>query len=106
MGWTAIAKTRSFSDFKKAEHNVIMAAGYVDGGLREGYLSTHASARMLDEATGGKCYSEWRGGDARAIADSANWDFDFDPEDKWAYWSARTFLDVCAKNNLTVSFSW
>lgn len=60
---------------------------------------------MLQLATKRDCwtYMEW---DAEQVLKKANWDFGYEEKDAWAYWSARKFLETCARLKLTIRFSW
>jgi len=42
----------------------------------------------------------------KKLNQKANWDFKYKKEDAWAYLSARKFLELCAKHNLSIRFSW
>jgi hypothetical protein len=94
--------------FKNAELYVKRKSGTVDGYLRMAGLDCSACAEMLEKATGKSAWSEndWNKDFVKRMNEKANWDFDFSQEDSWAYWSARKFLQTCAKANLSISFSW
>ena len=119
MGWDAFSSVKTLDDckpkhpeprrlFRNAHLYVKRKAGSVDGYLEYGSLDCSDCRRMLEEATGESCYDEngWSKEKVRDLQKSANWNFEYDPEDAWAYWSARKFLEVCAKLNLSIEFSW
>lgn len=133
MGWDAIAmyadgseierfygwekgydKRRQIGDkalnkaFRKASKEVADKAGCVDGLLCRAALDCRTCAEMLEQATG---EGMWRDEDATAEevkcwSKEANWDFEYDENDAWAYWSARRFLELCAEHGLAINFSW
>lgn len=94
--------------FKNAEVYVKRKAGSVDGYLRMAGLDCSACAKMLEQATGRSAWDE-RGWDKDfliKVNEKANWDFEYEQEQAWAYWSAKKFLESCAKAGLSISFSW
>lgn len=94
--------------FKNAEAYVIRKSGRVDWYLRMGGLDCSACADMIEKATGRSPYVKngWGKDLVKAINKTANWDFKYEPDEAWAYWSAKKFLEICAKANLSISFSW
>ena len=94
--------------FKNAELYVKRKAGSVDGCLRMAGLDCSACAKMLEKATNRSAWdeSEWSNDFVKKINLDANWDFEYENEQAWAYWSAKKFLETCAKANLSISFSW
>lgn len=99
------------SQFEEAAKFVIEKTGSVDGYLRLGALDVSTCGHMLQEATGENCWSEtpWSPEFVKKMYREADWDFKIDAKDtdeKAAYWSARKFLEVCAKHDLSIRFSW
>lgn len=94
--------------FKNASDHVIKHAGTVDALLDCGSLDCSNCARMLQEATGKSCWDEkgWDETKVKILNKTAQWNFKIYPEDAWAYWSARKFLEVCSELNLSIRFSW
>lgn len=93
--------------FKKASDYVKRKAATVDWLLEFGGLDCSACAEMLEEATGESCWGpKWNREKVQKLNSNANWDFDYDPTLSWAYWSARKYLETCAKLNLIIKFSW
>ena len=120
MGWDAHSSAkvnwdkRKLEDknidrlFEGAENYVKEKTGTVDGFLRLGSLDVSRCAYMLEQATGKNCWDEkgWTEEEVKRFNETANWDFEYNDEDAWAYWSAKKFLEVCAEANLSVSFTW
>ena len=79
----------------------------VDGFLSFGSLDCSASVSFLEQALGRRCGT---GTDPilpdelKTLSASARWPEPATiPEDQlWAYWSARTFLDVCVEQGLGI----
>ena len=92
--------------FKNAETDVKSKAVYVDGILYKGGLDCSECRDMLQKATNESVYEDWSEEKVREVAAKSNWDFEFEFENAWAYWSARTFLEICSNNNLSISFSY
>jgi hypothetical protein len=110
MGWDAISSVGKrmcvLSEFKNAEKDVIYKTGHCDGALHIGCLDCKECGEMLEIATGESVYIYWSESKVKKLNSKANWDFQYNKEDAYAYWSARYFLAVCAKNELSISFSW
>ena len=83
-----------------------MGDGGVDCMLRLGGLDCSDCKLMLEEATGEYCFDNWDKRKVQRLNKEADWDFEYDKLLAWAYWSARVFLETCAKANLEVSFSY
>lgn len=67
-------------------------------------LDVSTCGEMLQRACGIHHYSEnpWHPKEMKF-----NWEFEPDDDEHWwAYWSARKFIEVCQKHNLTIKFSW
>lgn len=93
--------------FKRASKQARKETGSVDALLRLGGLDCSTCAKMLEKATGESVYVEdWSALKVKTLSESANWDFKCDDGKAWAYWSARLFLETCAKFNLSIQFSW
>ena len=119
MGWDAHTNAKKNWDkhqlsnkeqrvaFKEAFEYVKSEAGQVDWYLDMAGLDCSACAEMLEKATGKDCWGDdWKSNDIQSIYENSNWDFEFSKEDAWAYWSAKKFLELCAKFKFTVTFSW
>lgn len=107
MGWDVYAahenkKRIKVKAFEKAVKRVLKKADSVDGLLHIGGLDCSDCREMLEEATGipAAFYSDYSPDELKKISDSANWDFTFEQENAWAYWSAREFLETCVRLNL------
>lgn len=94
--------------FIEAHKYVRRKTGSVDGDLMLGGLDCSACADMLVEATGVDVYSEnpWSRAFVKTTNEKADWDFEYDKSSAWAYWSARKFLETCAKANLSIRFTY
>ncbi len=93
--------------FKQASKQARKETGSVDALLRLGGLDCSTCAKMLEKATGESVYvEEWSASKVKTLSKSANWGFKCDDSKAWAYWSARLFLETCAKFNLSIQFSW
>jgi hypothetical protein len=112
MGWDAHSsvkkKKEALKDFKEAAEWVKAKCGSVDGFLSGGSLDISNSGNMLAEATRESVYDKygWEEKKVKGLYESAYWDFHYEEEDATYYWSARKFLEVCAKHNLRIDFSW
>ena len=101
-----IKKRRFRRAFTKASERTHDRTGQVDWMLQIGGLDCSPCAEALEAATG---MDAW--GDDLTVrqiqqyATGARWDFEenFEP---WAYWSAREFLETCARLRLGMHFSW
>lgn len=101
MGWDAGFNTEAKDkrkQFKKTATEVKRIAGLVDGSLQFGGLDCSTCRLMLEQATAQNCSegTEWSAEQVQQIASAAVWEFVFQAEDAWAYWSARKFLETCA----------
>lgn len=95
--------------FKEAVDRCMeQGADSVDCMLASGGLDVSTCGKMLEKATGYSCYNPngWSIELVRTLHNTVDWDFEYDPKDKWAYLSAKEFLRVCAENFLSISFSW
>lgn len=119
MGWDAFAEkpdttedyqftAEELAPFREAAARVKAKATYADGLLEQGGLDVSISGEMLKQATGQSVYDilPWEPEMVRTIAASANWDFEVDASETQFYWSAREFLDTCAKLGYGIRFSW
>lgn len=101
--------------FLKAVKTVKENADCVDGFLENGGLDCSCCYRMLQKAAEKSNYDlNWglawneNGMEHRFVFvmwQYLNWDFKVKKEDLWAYWSAKTFVETCALNNLSIRFS-
>jgi hypothetical protein len=93
--------------FNNADKFVKSKTGTVDWYLHMAGLDCSSCAEMLQKATGRDCWGEdWKSEKIEKINESANWDFEYSTDEAWAYWSAKKFLELCAKFKLSVEFSW
>lgn len=125
MGWDAYSsafknidwKNEKLTDpkmniiFRDAAESARKKAGSYDVLLRYGGLDVSHCGEMIEQATGEDCWPpeddhEWDGQRVQQIASKANWDFEYSPDQACYYWSARVFLETCAKNNLSIKFYW
>lgn len=119
MGWDAFAKvTRSKASlriedkeirwaFRGATSFIKQKCGTVDAALWYGGLDVSTCGKMLEEATGKSVYAEnWTPEMVVEYYNAANWKFKYEPEDAWAYESAKKFLAICAVFKLGIEFSW
>jgi len=111
MGWDAISSVGKnkaiIAKFKEAEKLTIAMAGCADANLWFGGLDCQECGEMLTIATGESVYVEsWSVEKVKQLYKKANWDFQYNKEAAWAYWSARYLLAVCARHELSILFSW
>lgn len=94
--------------FLKWSQYVASVAGNVDGLFRLGGLDCSDCAAMLEKATGVSCWDQdgWDSEKVLSLWFNSNWDFEYDPELKWAYKSAEQFLLLCAAMGLSIRFDW
>lgn len=107
---TVISKKKMRKDFKDASQYVSDIAGWVDGGLECGVLGLSGSAYMLERLTGRTAWdpNPWSPDFVKEMYDKITQHevLDGDEDEKAAYWSVRKFMEICAKYNLSVRFSW
>lgn len=128
MGWDAHSsatqnwKSRSKKQlalkeaFKKAHSFVVAKVGQVDGYLQYGGLDCSPCRDMLEKAAERSEKSlSWNmcwDGDGmppdavKVMHMFCDWGFNCKKDEKWAYWSAREFLRVCAENDLSIRFTY
>ena len=125
MGWDAYSNADLRNEaqkiaFKSASKRVINNCNSADGGLAVGALGLSDSARMLEKAfekTGedniGFFFHPYQDDyvtveQVKVLADKLNWDFEFEisSEQRWAYWSAKEFINTCAELGLEIRFSY
>ena len=125
MGWDAYAvngigqsilselgrENPQFNKYKKAfaivSRQVNLVANGVDAFLSSGALDCSECAYMLQEATNISCWGrDLSIDDVQTLRTEANWDFEFEPERAWAYYSAKAFLETCAEMRLGIKFSF
>ncbi len=94
--------------FAEADRQARTIAGGVDGFLHMGCLDCGDCQRYLFDALGrdGRPGEIWPPEELLALSQTARWsDPESVPDDlRWAYWSARKFLDVCIGHDLGVWF--
>lgn len=118
MGWDAFAKVRRDeltihdevirNDFKSASDEVKQLTGKFDWLLPHAGLDVSTCGEMLSRATNMNHYDMdgWSISKVKRLQERVNWDFDYDKGDEWAYESAKRFLELCAKHDLAIEFSW
>ena len=117
MGWDAYSsvdklkgdtKAKAKKAFIEAHKRVLKKCGEVDFYLHDGALDVSWSGHMLSQATNEPVYVDkpWDIEKVHKLRNKANWNFEYEKEQEWAYWSAREFLNVCAKYNLSITFSY
>ena len=114
MGWDAYAKGmgdnrgRMLEEFSVAAAKVVANTGLVDGGVRHGQLDCRECGLALQRATGADAWSEepWDVDMVKRLAASAVWNLNIEVDQRWAYASARAFLETCAILGLSISFSY
>lgn len=94
--------------FLEADEYVKNKTGTVDFYLRMAGLDVSTCGKMLETATGMSVYDErgWDSDFVQKLNKKANWNFPYEKEDAWAYYSAKKFLQACAKSGLSITFSW
>jgi hypothetical protein len=94
--------------FAEAEAWLLKNAGGCDGFIRLGSLDCSQSIGFLERAirrTFEPSKGEiWAAKEVRQLSESANWpDLATVPDDeRWAYWSARKFLEICVEHHLGI----
>lgn len=112
MGWDCYAvpepKEDALAAWKKAALRVQAEAGSVDGDLSRGGLNVSTCGMMLENATRQGVYDpdDWTPEKVQRLATEADWDFEVNTRDKWAYLSALEFLNTCSREGLGVRFSY
>jgi hypothetical protein len=96
--------------FAAASEWVSGATGGVDGFLSLGSLDCGQAIDYLSRGLGRVCDPAagiWPPDDVQAMAAAAQWPApeSVPPDEMWAYWSARRFLDVCVEQGLGIWFS-
>ena len=118
MGWDAFANIERDWDkkivkvsainkeFKKASKYVQKKTGAVDWLLTMGGLDVSTCGNMLERATNESVYKDWDAELVQKLNKSAYWGFEYDKAESWAYYSAKKFLEICAKFDLSIRFSY
>ena len=94
--------------FAETEQWLTENAGGCDGFISLGSLDCGQSIRYLERAIGRTFEPSageiWPAEEVRQLSESASWpDPATVPEDeRWAYWSARKFLEVCVQHGLGI----
>jgi hypothetical protein len=85
--------------FEAAETRVKELADVADMFLGMGQLRTDTTRDMLGRAVRLDLnrIDSWHPGYVRALSKHTSWDFEVPVNELWAYWSARLFLETCAK---------
>ena len=92
--------------FADAEDWLLRNAGGCDGFISLGSLDCSLSITYLEQAIGRKFEPSkgdiWPPEEVRALSNAAVWP---DPatvrdDQRWAYWSARKFLEICVEHGL------
>ena len=120
MGWDALSSAlksdpdtgllKILPKFNKASNEVKKQCGNVDFLLKYGGLDCSDCAEVLQSVTGKNCRDEngWNKDEVKLLAQSLEWPdiSTINEEDRWAVLSAKAFLEVCAENSYSISFSW
>ena len=111
MGWDAFSSAndkydygiKAFNDpildiaFGDAVTQVLAKCGTVDSLLRMGALDCSLCAEMIRTATDIDPYGDALSTEAVKLSyKNSDWEFGYDKEEAWAYWSAYYFLKVCS----------
>ena len=111
MGWDAIAflaKESSYdkSDFEAISSEIIKKTGAVDGGFCSGYLDCSLCGKMIELASGLSVYDHvcWDADYVKNVNAMATWDFKYRKSEEWAYLSAKLFIELASKHNLSIQF--
>jgi hypothetical protein len=75
--------------------------------LSKGGIKESTVLMFIIKATNANPMSEdgWTTEEVVMMDGTANWDFPFEPEEAWAYWSGLIFLRTCAQHNLGIWFN-
>ena len=94
--------------FRKAAKMATEKAGLHDWLLPIGGLDCSGAAEMLERVGIDAWGNNLSAAEVGAINEAADWGFLFhvNEGELGYYWSARMFLETCAKNNLGIRFSW
>lgn len=95
-------------EFAIVSRQVNLVANGVDALLADGALDCTDCARMIEKACDVTCWTEtpWTANYVQMLFLKSNWDFEFDEKKSWAYYSAKAFLETCAKLRLGITFSF
>lgn len=114
MGWDCFAygpkggkitDSKIKSDFKSAAKKVCKKAEYHDIHVGNGFVALDVSdtGQMINRAG----VDAWNAGYKFRVRQlKFNLDFEFQKEEAPYYWSAKLFMEVCEKHDLTIQFSW
>jgi hypothetical protein len=112
MGWDAYASRSKghVSEFKAAAERVKKLTGSVDWLLEKGGLDCSDCAIELQKATGRNCWDDngWTPFTVNELANNSYWPSieDIPIERRWAVFSAKEFLETCAKIGSGIYFSY
>ncbi|MCZ4244968.1 hypothetical protein [Pedobacter punctiformis] len=123
MGWDAYCTPQlaaNNQEFKEASKRVLHYCSSADGGLSKGSLGLSDSARMLEKAfektgedTIGFFFHPYQDDEVtpeqvKILSQRLNWNFykEIRYEQRWAYWSAKEFIETCALLGLGIRFSY
>ncbi len=114
MGWDCFAfgpqggdiKDKKVKDaFRSAIRCVLRKCEYHDIHVSSNFvvLDVSDTGRMITKAG----VNAWDAGKIKRVRDlKFDWDFPYTKEQAPYYWSARKFMEVCAKYDLTIKSSW
>lgn len=115
MGWNAFIifdditsdkKELIINDFNKSSIEIKNTGNYVDGYLHIGGLDCKESGSILEQATRMSVYVvNWKKEMVKKIFDDSDWCFN-NKVDNGLLLSAMKFLELAAKYNLGIKFSW
>ena len=94
--------------FAKAETWLLENVGGCDGFISLGSLDSGPSIAFLERAIGRKFKPSdpeiWPADEVRQLAKNAHWPGpeSVPTDERWAYWSARKFLEVCVQHGLGI----
>jgi hypothetical protein len=96
--------------FAAASEWVSQVTGSVDGYLTLGSLDCPQAISYLSRGLGRACGPEagiWLPEAVQTMAANAQWPAhdSVPPDERWAYWSARKFVEVCVEQGLGIWFS-
>ena len=95
--------------FAAASEWVSRHTGGVDGLLAIGSLDCRAAIGFMERALGraaGPSAGIWPPEAVRSMAEAAHWPEpeSVPPDERWAYWSARRFVETCVEQGLGIWF--
>lgn len=111
MNWkTGELKDKMLDEKFRKANEFVLNYSRSDDGLRLGYLENSNSLNMLEKALGVTTtqmagIGKWNAQQVKFMWAKADWDFEYDDDLVWAYWSARVFLQACSEAGLSIVFN-